>query len=118
MAQTLFLDPIDWDLVLDSRGDIAVASEPYALAQDAASSIRTFIGECFYDTTIGIPYFQQILGKFPIPTTLLKEQFVAAALTVPGVVAAVVFLTSVSNRAVTGQVQVTDTSGNVTGAGF
>ena len=40
--------------------NIAVADEPYALAQDAASAIRTFIGECYYDTTKGLPYFEKV----------------------------------------------------------
>jgi hypothetical protein len=36
--------------VLDAEGNIAVASEPYSLAQDAASAIKTFAGEVFWDT--------------------------------------------------------------------
>ena len=52
--QTLLLDPLKWDLVVDAAGNIAVASPPYALAQDAASSIKLFSGECYYDTSIGV----------------------------------------------------------------
>jgi len=117
MPNTLYLDPQAWDLVLDSSGNIAMASPPYALAQDAASAIRTFIGECWYDVTVGIPYWQQILGKFP-PIALMKAQFVAAALTVPGVTAAQAFITGIVDRKVTGQVQVTDASGVVSFASF
>lgn len=115
--KTLFLDPNAWDLVLDTSGNIAVASNPYSLAQDAASAIKTFLGEVYYDTSKGIPYFEQILGQEP-PLELMRAQFVAAALTVPEVVAAKVFFISVANRQVTGQVQVTDSSGNTTAAGF
>lgn len=114
---TLYLSP-DWDLTLDASGNIAKASNPYALAQDAASEIRTFIGECYYDTARGIPYFTRIFGQFPSPIELMKSQFVAAAMNVPDVVAAKVFISGVSNRQVTGQIQVTDINGIISAAGF
>jgi hypothetical protein len=113
---TLYLTPA-WDLTTDASSNIAMASEPYSLAQDAASAIRLFQGELWYDTTQGIPYFGQILGQTP-PLQLLKSQFTAAALTVPGVVSAVCFITGISGRQVSGQVQVTDASGTTTAAGF
>ncbi|HEY0120663.1 MAG TPA: hypothetical protein VGC14_02690 [Rhizobium sp.] len=117
MASTLLLDTDLWDLAVDTSGNIAVASEPYALAQDAASAIRTFEGEVFYDTTLGIPYFSQILGYAP-PISLMKAYFNEAALTVDGVVTSKCFITSWDNRVVTGQVQITDEDGNVSAAGF
>lgn len=113
MAKTLLLDRTVWDLTKDASGNIALASEPYALAQDAASAIKLFQGELWFDTTKGIPYFGQILGRFP-PIALMKAQFVAAAMTVPGVVSAVCFIESIVNRSVVGQVQITDASGTVT----
>ncbi|KEA07114.1 hypothetical protein [Rhizobium rhizogenes] len=117
MASTLLLDTLAWDLTVDTAGNIAVATEPYALAQDAASAIRAFAGEVFYDTTIGIPYFSQILGYAP-PISLMKAYFNEAALTVPGVVTSKCFITSWDNRAVTGQVQITAEDGTVSAASF
>jgi len=114
---TLYLDPASWDLALDASGNIAMASEPYSLAQDAASAIRTFLGEVYYDTTQGVPYWTELLGQLP-PLSLLKSNLVAAAMTVPGVVSAQVFISGVTNRAVSGQVQVTDTNGTVSVASF
>lgn len=114
---TLLLDRSAWDLVLDIGGNIAVASNPYSLAQDAASAIKLFQGELWYDTSQGVPYWSQILGQAP-NFTALKAQFVAAALTVPGVVAAQCFISSYSDRGITGQVQVTDKNGVITGAAF
>lgn len=108
MASTILLDTLSWDLVLDADGNLAVASEPYSLAQDAASAIRTFLGECFWDTTVGVPWLQQVLAMQP-SLPLLKGQLVAAAMTVPDVASAVVFLSSFNGRMVTGQVQVTAT---------
>lgn len=115
--KTLLLTTDTWDLVVDASGNIAIADEPYALAQDAASAIRLFQGELYYDTTQGIPYFEQILGKAP-PISLMKAYFNRAALTVPGVVTAKTFIQSWTDRTITGQVQVTDAAGNITAAGF
>lgn len=114
---TLLLDTVEWDLLLDVDGNWAVASNPYALAQDAASAIRTFQGELWYDTTQGVPYFTEILGKTP-PLNLMKQKFEAAAKTVPGVVAAICYITEIRDRKVSGQVQVTDTAGVISAAGF
>ena len=93
---TLYLDPQTWDLALDVSRNIALAGEPYSLAQDAASACRTFLGEVYYDTTQGIPYWQQVLGHFPA-LTLVKSQLVEAAMTVPGVVSAQMFITDFVN---------------------
>lgn len=110
---TLLLDTVTWDLVIDASGDIAVASDPYSDAQDVASAIRTFQGECWYDTTIGVPYWTQILGH-NAPLSLLKAEFVDEALTVPNVATAQCFVASIVNRRVIGQVQITTESGQTT----
>jgi hypothetical protein len=115
--KTLLLDAVKWDLVKDVSGNIALASEPYSLAQDAASAIKLFARELWYDTSKGIPYFEQFLGKAP-NLALMKAKFVDAAKTVPGVVSAKVFISSIKNRTVSGQVQVTDTNGITTAASF
>lgn len=117
MASTLYLDPHAWDLVADSNGNIAVAAAPYAYAQDAASECRCFATECYYDTSRGIPYLSQILGK-STPIEYTKAQLVAAALLVPDVVSAKAYLTSSSTRTLGGQIQITDNSGIVTAASF
>jgi len=65
----------------------------------------------------GIPYFSAILGYAP-PISLMKAYFNKAALAVPGVTKAQTFITGWTGRVVSGQVQITDSSGNVTAAGF
>ena len=112
---TILLDRATWDLVLDVDGNIAVASEPYSLAQDAASAIKTFAGEVYFDTTLGVPYLSQIFGKNP-PIALMKAQFEAAALTVPDVTSAQCFLSKISGRSIAGQIQVTSAKTGVTTA--
>ncbi len=114
---TLILDRTTWDLILDARGNIAVATSPYAIAQDVASAVKTFLGECWYDTTKGIPYFQKVLGKF-VPIAYYKSQIVKTALKVPEVAQARCIIVSVSNRQLSGQIQIIDTSGTVTNVQF
>ena len=120
---TITLDSATWDLELDASGNIAMTSAPDSLAQDAASAIKTFLGECYWDTTVGVPYLTQILGppppQAPPSLALLKQQFINAALTVPGVAAAQVFISGFSNRSIAGQVQVVSAAtGQVSAANF
>lgn len=114
---TLYLNPTTWDLDIDADGNIAVATGGYALAQDVACALKTFAGEVWYDTTLGVPYLTDILGKSP-PVALLKARFEAAALTQPGVTKARVFISSMADDTVAGQVQVTDATGATTLAAF
>jgi len=76
---TLLLDLSSWDLVLDASGNIAVASPPYSTNQDVASACRTFLGECWYDRTQGVPYLQQIFDKNP-PIALFQSAIVSAGI--------------------------------------
>lgn len=113
---SLALSNSTWDLTVDAYGNIATVTGGLQLAQDAACAIRLFLGELYYDTTQGVPY-TQILGRMPA-LSFVKAQLVAAALTVTGVTAAAVFITGLTGRQLTGQVQVTDGSGNITAAAF
>lgn len=108
--QTQLLDVLRWDVILDADGNIAVASDPYSSAQDVASACRTFLGEVYYDTTLGVPYIGQILGQEP-SIAFVKAQLEAAAETVPGVTNAVAFVTSLKGRTLGGQIQFTDRNG-------
>ncbi len=114
---TLLLDTVLWDLCLDANGNIAVAAPPYSIAQDVATACRTFLGEVYYDTTLGVPYYQQILGRLP-PVQLIKQQLVDQALTVPGVTNPVCYLTGFAGRRLTGQIQFTGPDGTTQVAGF
>ena len=108
--KSILLDRTIWDLVLDANGNIALADEPYRIAQDVACAIRLFSSELWYDTSKGIPYKTSILGQWP-PISLVKAQIVKAALTVPGVVSARCIVLSLDKRTFTGQCQVIDTTG-------
>lgn len=114
---TLLLDRTVWDLVLDASGNIAMASNPYAVAQDVASAIRLFKGELFYQTSKGVPYWSQVLGRFP-PISLMRERLRAAALGVPEVADARPTITSFDDRGLAGYVEVTLTNGTTTTIDF
>lgn len=104
---TFLLDTDNWDLVLDSNGNWAIASPPYAVAQDVASAIKTFQGEVYYDSTLGVPYTQEILGEQP-PLNVVVSDIETAALAVPGVVKANCTVSSFQNGDVEGQVEFVD----------
>lgn len=110
MQKTMLLDRSEWDLVLDINGNWAAAINPYSMAQDVASAVKTFSGECWYDSSLGIPYWQQILGYLP-PLSLVREKLSNEALKVPHVVSARTVITDFSNRILTAQIQITDDFG-------
>lgn len=115
--KSLLLDRTVWDLVLDTSGNIAVATEPYARAQDVACACRLFARELWYATNKGIPYFSDILGHWP-PLEVVRAKLIEAALTVPGVVSAQVVISEFKNRAIVGQVQFIDTTGAANNVSF
>ena len=65
-------------LALDSSGDLLldgglkIIGGPKALAQLAKTKLQTFLGEWVFDTTIGTPWFQSILGR-PGDASLIRS---------------------------------------------
>jgi hypothetical protein len=114
--KTLLLDQTTWDLVIDVSGNIAVADVPYAQAQDASSMFRTFRGEVWYDTNLGIR-LDRILNQ-PVNLTYSRAQLHDAALLVPGIMSAEVFFSSFTNRKLSGQASMTNSNGQTVVAGF
>lgn len=110
MKNTILLDPITWDLLVDSNGNIAMASPPYSIAQDVASAIQLYLGELYYDTSKGVPYLTQILGQSN-SAVIMKAQAEKAALTVADVVKARCIAIYINDRVMTGTVEVIDTAG-------
>ena len=108
--KTAYLDPETWDLVLDINGDIALADEPYSTLQDCCSRLRTRQGECYYDTTLGVPYFQDILNR-NVNLELIRSEYIRVALQDPRIVSAKVFFRELKDRRLLGQVQITDING-------
>jgi hypothetical protein len=111
IQNTLLLDQSKWDLVLDINGNIALAGTPYSYAQDVASAVRTFLGECWYNTDLGIPYWQQILGELP-PVGYIQQQISIEALTIPNIISAETSIVSFVDRAIEGVILITDADSN------
>ncbi|ENT4449079.1 hypothetical protein ACFFVU_002990 [Salmonella enterica] len=110
--RTMQLDVSTWDLTLDGNGDIAIAEVAYSVAQDVASACLVFSGECYYDTTLGIPWKTDVLGKRPTPS-YISQKLQTEALKLPIVDQALanVFFDKNSRR-MRGTIRVTDIDGN------
>ena len=110
MATTTLALNSNWDLYADASCNIATLSGGAQLAQDAASACRCFLGELYFDTSQGVPYWQQFLGTGTMPPqALIIAKLQAAAMTVPGAQSATVAITSIVGRTVRGTVSVTGT---------
>lgn len=107
IQDTLLLDQSAWDLVLDINGNIALAGTPYSYSQDVASAVRTFLGECWYNTLLGLPYWQQILGKLP-PAGYMEQQISTQALTIPNIISAESTIVDFIDRDMKGIILITD----------
>lgn len=116
--KTLFLRPDTWDLVLDNNGNLAVADQTYAQAQDIASACRVFRGDQYYDQTVGIPYLEEILGKGRYSLALYRKYLEDAALSVSGVVSATVDFEMQSGRVVSGNVSFKNDQGHTGSLGL
>lgn len=111
LTKSFLLDTDTWDLKLDGKGNIAITSNPMAVAQDVACACSTFLGECWYDTSLGIPFYEQILGHWP-GTQLINSKLQSEALKLPYVQQAVCSsLITDSTRIASGVLVVTDTNG-------
>lgn len=59
----LAIDASTNDLYLASDGSLATVTDAEAVGQHAKQRLSTFAGEWAYDTTCGVPWLSQILGK-------------------------------------------------------
>lgn len=53
------------DMYLTQQGDISMSTDLQAVLEECAQAARTLLGECIYDTTIGIPYQQVVWVGVP-----------------------------------------------------
>lgn len=55
-TKSLLLEKSTWDIELDDMGNIAITQNPYAIAQNVACAVSTFLGESIVNSNIGIDY--------------------------------------------------------------
>lgn len=110
--KTIQLDTDTWDLMLDGQGNIAIATDSYAVAQDVASACLVFNGECYYDNTLGIPWKEDVLGLRPTAGYISKKmEGEAKKLTIVDQAIATIFFDK-NTRTTRGKILVTDINGN------
>ena len=64
------------DLFVAANGDLVLVEGLEAIAQHCEIRLRTFKGEWFLDTRIGVPWFEEILKKAPqlgVVSGILKQ---------------------------------------------
>lgn len=108
-GHTLFLDD-NWDVTTDGNGNIATVQGAYGVAQNVANAVRLFTNDACFDQTRGIPHFDIELGHVP-PLSVLRARIRQAALEVDGVAEAEVTFLSFEGRVLSGEVQITTTTG-------
>lgn len=59
----LAIYPATNDVYLDSSGNLATVQDAHAVGQHVRQRLKTFSGEWFLDTTIGVPWLSEILGE-------------------------------------------------------
>ncbi len=110
--KTLYLNPDTWDLEINSARRFKIVEGKACTAQCVATATRRHKGEAYYETERGIPYFEAMYGQLP-PDQLIRAHVEREALYVPDVEQARLELRSFTERAVTGDIRVTDSAGEV-----
>lgn len=108
---SLLLNTYTWDITLDDKGNLAVVENPYAVTQDVACACSTFAGEVWYDITLGVPYFEKILGHQP-GSNIVQSYLEKQALTLNHVKqATATVIKNNTTRASSGVITIVDTNG-------
>lgn len=103
----------EWDLSVDSAGNIATCTEDEAIAQDVCNAIRLFTNDAWFYPERGIDHFNLDLGVKPL-ISQVRARFTQAAQSVDGVSAATVTNLKVDdNRKLSGQVIVVTVNGGL-----
>lgn len=63
----------DWDLTLDSAGDIATSTGAYSIAQNVGNAVRLFTNDAWFNPERGIPHFAIDLARMPA-LSVFREQ--------------------------------------------
>lgn len=78
-------DPFVGDLQITDQGQLVLVQGQEEIRQHSAQRLRTFFSEWFLDTTIGIPYFDQIFEKRQNVNDI-DALFINEILSTPGII--------------------------------
>lgn len=109
-AYTLMLDD-SWDITLNSDGKIKVATDAYAIAQNASNAVRLFRNDAYFNASKGIPHFDIELGHSRAAVPVIESHMKKAMLAVEGVADAVAVLEVDKDRVAGGSAYITLQSG-------
>ena len=112
MPATLKLDVDEWDLTLDTAGNIVTTTGAYAIAQNVANAVRLFTDDAYYEPERGIPHFLLSLGE-NVDESVVRARVNAMALAVDGVASADTEIDGVTDRELTGTVSITTDDGEI-----
>lgn len=59
----LAIDPTTNDLFVRAEGDLAIVTGAEAIGQHVRQRLKTYRGEWFLDTTVGVPWLQELFGN-------------------------------------------------------
>ena len=110
----------DWDLFVDTKGDLSVTdknSKNYAIAQNVANAFRLFTNDAYYFTDEGIPHFLIALrtdAKFNI----LRSRLKSTAKKIDGVQDCEIKLLKIEDRNLIGVAMLTLTNGEKINVNF
>lgn len=102
---SLLLDK-NWDITLDSAGNLAVADNDYSIAQAVANAVKLFTNDAYFDTQAGIPHFEISL-KRNVSASVVRARIKEAAENVPGVKSATVNIIEIKDNALQAEILIT-----------
>lgn len=83
------------DMVFGTPNDFFI-DEPAAVAQAVLTRLKLLRGEVFWDKTLGVPWFQEIMG--PMNPQTYDAEIKSVILGTPGVSALLNYSSSIVNR--------------------
>jgi hypothetical protein len=82
--EDFYLDPTTLDFSLDDGGQMLGVQGAERIAQHVRTRIETRRGDWYLDTTVGVPYLEEIFVKDP-DLTVIRASLVGEITDVPGV---------------------------------
>lgn len=87
---TIALDSKTWDLTVDGGGNLIVATDKHAIAQDVATACLTFKNEIVYRPELGVEWTE--IAGHKVSKGFIADQLKKQAMTVAVIIDAVVYL--------------------------